>query len=369
MRKEKFKIDKKSPIPYYQQIVEDIRRKIEKGILKPLQKLPDERTLASWYGVNRITLRRALEILIEEGKLFKVRSKGNFISGNGMMEYTPIVREKPLNTIALLIPRTDFIFFSEIIHGVENYAFKKGYSVLLCNSNDNPQKEKSYLLNSFQNKNIKGIIVAPGKNSAQLISVYKKLFLQNFPLVFIDNILKGLPNINYVLTNNFEGAYNATKIMIEKGCRKIGYIGGLPHIYTENERFKGFKSALSDYKIPIEKDLIVECDYKVEEAFRKMKTLLKKRIDGVFLAGEPFSLGGIKTYHSVENHSLKCLVCFDQINPHYLQGLPVIIVSQPAKQIGYNAAKLLFKLIEKKDVPVTHTFLPPIITVLSAKHK
>jgi len=364
MRKEDFKIDKKSPIPYYQQIVEDIRRKIEKGMLKPLQKLPDERTLALWYGVNRFTLRRALEILIEEGKLFKVRSKGNFISGNGMMEYTPLVKEKSLNTIALLIPTTDFIFFSEIIHGVENYAFKKGYSVLLCNSNNNLQKEKSYLLNSFQNKNIKGIIVAPGKTSYNLIPLYRKLLLQNFPIVFVDNILKELPNINYILTNNFEGAYNATKIMIEKGCKKIGYVGGLSHIYTENERLKGFKSALSDYKIPANEDLIAECDYKVEESFRKMKTLLKKRIDGVFLAGEPFSIGGIKAYHSVKNHSLKCLVCFDQINPHYLHGLPVIIVSQPAKQIGYNAAKLLFKLIEKRETPVTHTFLSPVITVL-----
>lgn len=364
--KEKFKIDKKSPVPYYQQIVEDITAKIERGELKPLQKLPDERSLASYYGVNRITLRRALEILIEDGKLFKVRSKGNFIAGNGITEYKPIVRKKTLNTIALLVPRTDFLFFSEIIHGVENYTFKKGYSLILGSSNDNPQKERNYL-KSLLNRNIKGVIVSLSKNSYHMVSFYKKFLLQNFPIIFTDNTLKNLPNANYVLTDNFKGAYEATKIMIERGCRKIGYIGGLPHIFTENERLNGFKSALSEFKVPVREELIVECEYEVDKAFKAMKKLIKKGIDGIFLAGEPFSLGGIKFYHYEIKHSLKCLVCFDQINPNYFQGIPAIIVSQPAKQIGEMAAKLLFKLIEKKNIPVTHIFFPPVITVVGEK--
>jgi len=362
----KFKIDKKSPIPFYQQIIEDIEKKIKKGVLKPLQKLPDERTLASYYGVNRITLRRALEILIEDKKLFKIRSKGNFVAGNGMMEYKPPVRVKPLNAILLLVPRTDFAFYSEIIHGVEDNAFKKGYSVILCNSNDNVQKER-YYLDSIESKNIKGIIVALGKNSSNLISYYKKLVFQNFPIVFIDNILEELHNVNYILTDNFKGAYDATKIMIEKGCKKIGYIGGLPNVYTEKERLSGFKSALNDYKVKEEKNLIKECDYSVEESYKAMKKLLKEGIDGVFLAGEPFSLGGIKAYNSVSKHSLKCFVCFDQINPNYLYGLPGIVINQLTKQIGNESARILFKLIEKKNIPVTHIFLPPEIIVLDKK--
>jgi len=349
-----------------QEIVEDIKEKIEKRVLKPLEKLPDERSLASYYGVNRITLRRALEILIEDKKLFKIRSKGNFIAGKGMMKYHPPIRMSPLNTILLLIPRTDFAFYSEIVHGVEDNAFKKGYSVILCSSNDDIEKEK-YYLDSIENKNIKGIIVALGKNSYKLASHYKKLVLRDFPIVFIDGILKELQNVNYVLTDNFKGSYKATEIMIEKGCKKIGYIGGFSSVYTENERLSGFKTALNDRKIKIREDLIIECDYTVEESFKAMKKLLKKNIDGVFLAGESFSLGGIKAYNLVNKHSLKCFVCFDQISPHYLHRFPVIVINQLTKQIGDKAAKTLFKLIEKKDVPITHVFLSPEIIVLDRK--
>jgi LacI family transcriptional regulator len=128
---------------------------------------------------------------------------------------------KNTRTIALIMPDILNPFFPEIARAVEDTAVEQGYTVILCNSDNNPEKERKYF-SVLEKKQIDGLIIASYTIQAEQIL---ELESKSIPVVVIDNSFPG-HSILSLIPKNRQGAQMAVQHLLDQGCRKIGHIGG-----------------------------------------------------------------------------------------------------------------------------------------------
>ncbi|MBP6409272.1 MAG: LacI family DNA-binding transcriptional regulator, partial [Fusobacteriaceae bacterium] len=185
---------------------------------------------------------------------------------------------KKSNIIGLIIPNVSHPFFAELSNYIESYAYKNGYKVLLCNSYSDIAKEKDYI-DMLKRSQVDGIIM--GSHSLET-SEYVGI---NLPIVTIDRILSD--KIPYISSDNYRGGTLATKLLIDKGCKKIAHISGPLSLNTPaNKRYEAFSDVTE--KLDIETTLIeIKLDTfdsyksKIEKLFRDYPD-----IDGVFASSD-----------------------------------------------------------------------------------
>ncbi|MGQ9700735.1 MAG: substrate-binding domain-containing protein, partial [Candidatus Bipolaricaulaceae bacterium] len=147
-----------------------------------------------------------------------------------------------------------------------------GYSLIVCNSDEDPQKEDLYI-RALWRRRIDGMLIAPtrdGKSPALHELVRRKL-----PFVFVDRKAKGI-EADVVLSDNVGGAYRATRHLIERGHRRIGIVLGIPGATTTDERFAGYRQALQEAGIPFSEDLVAWGGYRIEGGRQAAVQLLSR---------------------------------------------------------------------------------------------
>ena len=143
--------------------------------------------------------------------------------------------KKNSSFIGLIVPSADNFFFSCVIANVERYASANGLKLLLCVSNQEPQKEKEYFSMLLGNK-VAGIILA---SHTQELAEFLEL---DAPLITIDRTIS--PSIPSACADNYKGGQLAAKHLIAKGCRHLLYVSGSAHLDMDaNKRYQGFQDA------------------------------------------------------------------------------------------------------------------------------
>jgi len=244
-----------SRTPLYRQIKEYVRNQIEQSVWLANDKIPSENEMAGQFKVSRITIKNALQELIEEGLIYRIQGKGTFVAQDKLGEppvYRPEKRQGDL-TVAFLMPRIDNRFTANLLHGIENQLAEEGVNLLFRTTGDSQETEKE-LLNQIVRSGVNGIIIYPAQGQSYNEEILK-LTLNEFPVVVVDRYLRGVET-NYVCSDNVTGAFEATEHCYRMGHRRIGFI--TTHVEGTSsieDRLTGYEKALSENGILIDRYL------------------------------------------------------------------------------------------------------------------
>ncbi len=252
---------------------------------------------------------------------------------------------KKSNIIGLIIPTIGHPFFSELSFYLEYYAYKEGYKLMLCNSQMEAKKEKEYI-DMLRAHQVDGLILA-----SHTLEVEDYINI-DLPIVTFD---RKVGNIPYITSDNYQGGSLATNLLINKGCKKIVYIGGnLKLDLLANIRYDVFLEIAEKRGI---EHFIVQTDlngFNIAEYRKLIFDLLKEHpdIDGIFASSDLIAATVIRVAQRVNKkipEDIK-IVGYDDIQEASLFVPEITSIRQPIKKMGSMAIEVLKKQINKEKV-------------------
>jgi DNA-binding LacI/PurR family transcriptional regulator len=307
------------------------------------------KAIAEKAGVSTATVSRVLSGFpgVREKtkkKVMKITSELNY-EVDGIARS---LRQKKTFKIGVIVGDVLSQFYTVLAKSIEDIAHKYGYSMILCNGDDDPEKELNYL-KVLRSSRVDGIIIAPtGKNAGYI----NNLLQSNIKIVLIDRLIEGV-DCDAVLVDNEKGAYTAVKYLIDKGYKKIAIIDGFIDRTTGKERLKGYLRALNENNIPRNDDFIKIRDFKKRSGIVFANELLenKNKPEAIFVANLELTLGAIL---SIKSLGLKipddiAVIGFDDSDWAQILEPPLTLISQPVYDLGETAAEMLIKNIENDN--------------------
>ncbi|SEF17024.1 LacI family DNA-binding transcriptional regulator [Jiangella alba] len=263
---------------------------------------------------------------------------------------------------AVIISDVENPFFTAMVRGVEDIALAEGYSVVLCNSDENPEKESNYIAAALTEQ-MAGVIISPSSNRVDDV---KLLLDAGCPVVVIDRELQG-PRTDTVLVDNEHGAELATTHLVEQGYRRIACIGGPRWLSTATSRHDGYKRALATAGLPLDPALVRFADFRERGGYEAMASLLDDGAapDALFAANNLMTVGALECLVQRQQAipSDIAVVGFDSIPWADLIRPTLTTVAQPAYEVGRQAGQLLTRRLTKPDADVTRIVLPTELQV------
>ena len=264
------------------------------------------------------------------------------------------------HTIGMIVPDIANPFFPMVVRGAEDAAQKHGYNLLLCNSDDSLEKEER-AIELLLSKRVDGILLtkaaedfrAPLRQMIKEVKVPFVLVMRTYPKLTADA----------VITDDYQGAYDAVSHLARSGRRRIGLISGPLKVSNAVARWQGFHDSLKAMGLPFEKELIVEGDYRIESGYRAGHALLSHRPDGIYVANHLMTVGLLK---AAEEIGMRCpedfgLVSFDDYPWLGIFRPRLTTVELPKHQLGSEAAELLIKRISgDRSKPVLRKLQPEL---------
>lgn len=340
-------IDLQKPTPLYKQIADDLRSQIETGKLVTGDQLPSQGELANVYEVSLMTIKKALTELIGYGLIYSRMGKGAFVAP----------RQSQLNlnngkVLGLVLRDLRSPFFSMIIHSVQAEAERRGYTLLLSNSADHEEREESQIAR-FRNMGISGMIIASMSYTHRATEPVLRLIESKFPMVMVSYIED--ERISYVGIDNLEGAFLATKHLVDLGYSRIGYISGGRGNVLSTLRMEGYKRALKGAGLPVYRNNVFELPvrkewhyYDAARALGQEIIDLESRPEAIFAYDDMIALG---LQQALLENSLRvprdlAIVGFDDIEQVKLAPVPLTTIRQPVEEIGERAVGALVAQID-----------------------
>jgi len=179
------------------------------------------------------------------------------------------LRTQRTHSIGLIVSDISNPFFSVLVRGAEDAAAEREYSVIISNTDEDLEKERLYV-NVLRQRRIDGMLIAP---TGQLDEDLQFLTTSGIPFVFVDRKIEGVA-APAVLSDNIDGAFAATRHLIEFGHTRIGIILGLKGVSTSEERYLGYQQALRAGGLTEESDLVVRGDLRIPGGIRACNELL-----------------------------------------------------------------------------------------------
>jgi LacI family transcriptional regulator, galactose operon repressor len=266
------------------------------------------------------------------------------------------------HTIGMIVPDIANPFFPMVVRGAEDAAQKRGYNLLLCNSDDTQEKEEN-ALELLLSKRVDGILLT--KASCDISSPLRQMMQEmKVPIVLV---MRTSPKISKdaVITDDYRGAYEAVCHLARAGRKRIGLIGGPRKVSNGKARWEGFHDALKANGLAYDPALVIEGDYRMESGYRAGNLLLSHRPDGVYVANFLMTVGLLK---AAEEMGLRCpedfgLVSFDDYPWLGIFHPKLTTVELPKYQLGQEAVELLVDRISGKNGPGVLKKLQPELRV------
>jgi DNA-binding LacI/PurR family transcriptional regulator len=228
--------------PYYKHIYSYLLEQISSGKLNAGDKLPSEKELCNIFGVSRITGKKALELLAEEGLISRLPGKGSFVGGSPGRKAVRNVQTSKF--IGLIISDFNDAFGTRLLYAIEETCTVLGYHLILKRTRDSTEAEEQ-ALKSLADEGAAGILMLPAHGEYYNAEILKQI-LNKRPLVFVDRKMKGLP-VPSVATDNITTAKLGVEYLLKLGHRNIAfYSGPVEYISTVEARWNGFIKAFAD---------------------------------------------------------------------------------------------------------------------------
>ena len=264
--------------------------------------------------------------------------------------------------VGLIIPDIQNPFYAEIARGVEDAAYAAEYALLLCNSDENPEKERFYL-EVMRSESVDGIVLPPFDDTDSAVI---DIVATGMPVVCVDRSMVKLKT-DLVEVDNHRGAFEAVAHLLDKGHRHIGLIEGRTHVSTSRERRRGYLDALAERGVTVRKDLMRSGDFKQESGRVLANELLalRKPPTALFVCNNLMTVGALAAIHQrgLRVPQDVAIVGFDDLPWAEALDPPLTVVRQPAYDVGRQAMELLLKrIMEPERAPVTLRLLPELVT-------
>ncbi len=261
------------------------------------------------------------------------------------LEYHPNSLARSLRSgitkvIGLIVPDISNQFFSEIARKIEDFGFHEGYSVVLCNSDDDPAKQVSYI-HTLQAKQVDGIIfISSGSEPDDLA----RLVENNIPLVVADREVP-LELADVVLLNNEKAGYDATRHLVELGHTAIACLTGPNHLTPSMQRMEGYRRCLREHGIPFRPELVAKGDFHFESGRDAVQRLLHspRAPSAVFALNDMMAIGAIAAANDlgVRVPEDLSIIGFDNIALGTVVTPALTTMAQPIAELAYQAINLL----------------------------
>jgi DNA-binding LacI/PurR family transcriptional regulator len=261
---------------------------------------------------------------------------------------------KSTKILGLILPRAaedlfKNLFFIQIMSGISIYAQKKGYYIMYAFSKDE-KEELNYVENYVNSKLVEGIILLISRHNDKCVDYLSNL---KYPFAVVGRP-ESAENILWVDNDNFQAMYNVVNTIIQRGHRKIAFIGGSKEMNMSRDRLDGYKKALQTHGISIDNDMICEeeefteaCGY---EALNKIIRL--KTPTAVVATDDLLAFGALR---AINDKGLKIAAAgFNNIPLAAYQRPSLSSVDINAEKLGYHAAKLLIDRFEDSNLLINH---------------
>ena len=303
--------------------------------------------VAKAAGVSTATVSRVLA----NNASIKAETRRRVLEAVARLNYRPNLIARSLRAqksarIGLVVSDIRNPFFTAIGRAVEDAAYERGYSVLMCNTDENPEKEELYI-NLLHDENVAGVIFSP----TQQFGASFNTFHAKMPFVIIDRAVEG-NEIDMVLLDNMTAAYELTAHLLENGYRKLAGLFGDASI-TGQERSRGFHKALKDFRLsPLAAHFVSP---RIKQGYDAALALLEgdSRPDAIFTSNSLLTAGALQAMRdkkiSIPNEM--ALVGFDETTWGALVDPPITVIAQPTEEIGRAATELLFQRIQEPARP------------------
>lgn len=265
---------------------------------------------------------------------------------------------KKTNNIAILIPDISNPFFADLARGVEDACSANGYHLFLCNTDMDRVKEEEYI-RMLRERYVDGMVIST-QNSEDFNEIFTKMLDDKYPFVFVERYSEKLPDIPGTFVDSLQGAYDATKHLIDLGHKKIVFLSG--PLVSANARFRlnGYKKALHDHGLNIDKNLIREGDYKTTSGYKQVKYLFEKgfKFSAIFASNDLMAFGAYKAAKEADMKIPKDLsiIGFDNIKLPDVLEPKITSMEIPAYKMGEQAVQILLNLIKGKQLKKNKVF-------------
>ncbi len=262
-------------------------------------------------------------------------------------------------TIGLIIADISNIFYSGIAKSIENMASANGYNLMFMNSEEDPKKEAE-MTRILLDRGVDGLIISTSYKGRDEI---RQLRDNNVPFVLIDRYIPGVKT-NYVLVDNYKGAFDMTEHLISYGLSKIAILNVTPsHLTTMKQRISGYKDALRKNGYNVNNRLIREVSHHniyecMKETLRDL--ILKDNIQAIFFLNNKLAIAGLEL---INKFNLRIpqdisIVSFDDIDVFKFSYPTITSVIQPKEEIGKRAFEILLNQINNNSAEKQQEVLP-----------
>lgn len=314
------------------------------------------KTLARELNISTSTISRAFNGNLDinkdtKEKILAYARERNYLPNH----YASNLRDKKSRTLAVIVPEIANDFFAQAINGIEEVARKKGFYILLYRTDDVFEKEVSFV-NYLDNGKADGIIMSVS-GEANDHHYLRKLAQKNIPIVFFDRVYEDIEAAK-VITNDYESSFAATEHLIGTGCRRIAYLVVNKSISIGKVRMQGYFDALRRHNIAVDDKFVIDCsnDEKVNHSILK-DVLRNIKPDGVFCSVERLAFA---TYYVCNDLNIDIprdlkVISFSSLSIAPLLCPALSTITQPAFELGFKAATLLFEKLENKGAEMHKT--------------
>jgi LacI family transcriptional regulator len=302
--------------------------------------------IAKLTGVSTATVSRVLN---NNGR-FSEETRKRVLKAAEKFDYRPNIVAKSLRTslsktIGVVIPDITNEFFASIVLAIENYCIPKGYSVFICNTSEDQEKEKMYI-NDIEAKGVDGLIYLSANNENPI-----DLTKYSFPVVCMDRIPYG-ENMVVVQSDNFSGGYQATTELLKQGCRNILLLRDERDMSAVINRFEGYRQALYDFGIALNLNLVKYSKVDVNFAKVTITQCVESGVifDGIFAVTDWLALGALmalKEQNIMVPEDVK-IVGFDNISLTQYTSPTLSSIDQDKMALGNLAAEALLDMINNQ---------------------
>ncbi len=265
------------------------------------------------------------------------------------------LRTKQTRTIGLVVSDITNWFFGTIVKAIEDVAKSSGYSVIICNANEDPRNEE-IALRLFWERSVSGIISCSSGASLELL---KSILQAQIPIVDLDR-KSGLTNVDSVTSNNTEAALHATGHLLRLGHTKIGMIGGPLHLSTARERLAGFNQALQAEAVIQRPNYVQIGNFRNQGGYAAAKQLLNlpDPPTALLVANSEMLAGALHAFRESKIAIPQDLSVVNFDDDKWLPYLdpPFTVIAQPTEIMGRRAIELLLRQLKDPRPPVAEVF-------------
>lgn len=337
----------------------------------PHKSEPTIHDIARELKISASTVSRALQ----DNPRISLKTKEKIRAVAESMGYRPNalasnLRNKKSNTIGIIVPLINRYFFSSVISGVEEVAFKAGFTVVISQSNDQYNKEVALAHSMFAGR-VDGLIISIAMEST--IFDHLKLFVKkNIPLVFFD---RAVPEIeaNKIVVDDFMGAYKVTQHLLDQGYKRIGHLAGPQNLATYTERKKGYLQALEKNGIPADESLVVTNHLTSEEGVSAVRHLmsLPHPPDAIFCGNDTTALSsmiylrdlGVRIPEEIG------IVGFSNEPFSKVVSPSITTLAQPGFLMGQRAAEMILNQIENREKSYRTLVMPTELIIRESSQR